>query len=78
MNATETQPGSSLDPLGSAIEIRHVFSGAITIRVTDCTQRIWLDRAEAVQLLEMLPEAINRMPVSIMPNAETQQRRENP
>lgn len=47
----------------SGVYINHIFSHCIRVEVDG--QQIWLDRDEAIQLLDMLPSAINKMSVKL-------------
>ena len=60
-NATGSPALAPVSGSGANVFITHVFSHCIIVEADGL--RIWLDREEAVQLLDMLPAAINKMAV---------------
>jgi len=71
-------PPGPLHPIGSVVvSIPFEHSQSLIIRAGDSllTERIWLNRGQAMHLLEILPEWIAKLPVS--PNVPDQRPGEN-
>jgi hypothetical protein len=52
-----------------SVKITHPFSGTLIVTLNNSLhERLWLNRDQAMELLEQLPSAIAQIPVSISSN----------